>query len=171
MNRHLSKDFKDIPKLQQLLKSKPESYWIGRGEAMALELFHEMADRVPAYKDFLKQRNINHRDIRTIDDFKNVPTIDKDNYLRQYSRQQLCWGGEFANDRWVISTTSGSTGEPFYFPRTDLQDEYYTLTAELYLRENFKIHERKTLYIDAFAMGAWIGGLFTYEAVHRVARS
>ncbi|MEK7499487.1 MAG: hypothetical protein AAB649_02680, partial [Patescibacteria group bacterium] len=102
-------------------------------------------------------------------EFKSVPTVDKDNYLRKYKREELCWDGKFASERWVVSTTSGSTGEPFYFPRTDLQDEYYALTAELYLRENFNIQDKKTLYIDAFAMGAWIGGLFTYEAIKRVA--
>lgn len=160
----------DAQHLQELLKSKPESYWIERGEQMALQLFHEMSKRVPAYQDFLKQRSINPESIKTIEDFRQLPTLDKDNYLRHYSRQQLCWDGKFSSERWVVSTTSGSTGEPFYFPRTDLQDEYYALTAELYLRENFQIHKKTTLYIDAFAMGAWIGGLFTYEAIHRVAQ-
>lgn len=156
-------------KLQQALKSKPERYWIRRGEQMALKLFHDMAEHVPAYKDFLKKNKINPDNIKTIKDFKLVPTLDKDNYLRKYPREALCWDGEFASRRWVVSTTSGSTGEPFYFPRTDLQDEFYAVTAELYLRENFQIQDKKTLYIDAFAMGAWIGGLFTYEAVKRVA--
>src|SRR6185503_7206520 len=30
--------------------------------------------------------------------------------------------------------------------------------------------KKSTLYVDAFAMGAWIGGVFTYEAVNRVAK-
>ena len=166
----LDRELRDVKRLQSQLKTKPERYWNKRGEAMALNLFHEMAMRVPAYKLFLHEQGINHKNIKTITDFKTVPTIDKDNYLRKYSRSDLCWDGVFGSERWVVSTTSGSTGEPFYFPRTDLQDEQYAITAELYLRENFKIHERSTLYIDAFAMGAWIGGLFTYEAIHRVAQ-
>jgi phenylacetate-CoA ligase len=136
---------------------------------MALRLFHDMAKYVPAYKDFLAKNNFDPRSVKTIEDFQRIPLINKDNYLRKYSRQELCWDGKFADQRWVISTTSGSTGEPFYFPRTDLQDEYYATSAELYLRENFQIQDKKTLYIDAFAMGAWIGGLFTYEAIKRVA--
>lgn len=165
----LSRQLRDVEQLQKQLKRKPEEYWIKRGEHMALELFHDMAERVPAYRAFLADHGIKHKRIKTIADFKTVPTINKDNYLRKYARQDLCWDGVFSSKRWVVSTTSGSTGEPFYFPRTDLQDEYYAVTAELYLRENFKIHERRTLYIDAFAMGAWIGGVFTYEAIHRVA--
>lgn len=165
----MPRQLRDGKKLQNALKSKSEAYWTKRGEKMALELFHDMAKRVPAYKDFLHSRGVNPKAVRTIGDFSQLPTIDKDNYLRQYPREDLCWDGRFADEPWVISTTSGSTGEPFYFPRTDLQDDAYATTAELYLRENFQIQDKTTLYIDAFAMGAWIGGVFTYEAVRRVA--
>lgn len=157
-------------KLLEELKSKPESFWLKRGEKNALKLFHLAAVRVPAYKDFLLKNHILREKIKTIKDFQYVPPVDKDNYLSKYSRQSLAWDGNFKNDRWVISTTSGSTGEPFYFPRQDYQDEQYALFAELYLRSNFKIHERSTLYIVGFPMGAWIGGLFTYEALQRVAK-
>lgn len=167
--QQLPRELRNVPKLQQRLKTKPESYWVKRGERMALTLFREMSQRVLAYKDFLKKNDFDPKQVRTIEDFRRIPLIDKDNYLRQYPREMLCWDGEFSNRQWVISTTSGSTGEPFYFPRTDLQDEYYTLTAELYLRENFQIQNKTTLYIDAFAMGAWIGGMFTYEAIKRIA--
>src|SRR5258708_1208097 len=34
---------------------------------------------------------------------------------------------------------------------------------------NFNIQSKSTLYIDAFPMGAWIGGVFTYEAIRLVA--
>lgn len=159
-----------VTALQRDLKAKPESHWQQRGEKMALELFHHMSQRVPAYKDFLKNNGFDPKSVRTIDDFQQVPLIDKDNYLRKYPMEQLCWDGNFDKNRWVISATSGSTGEPFYFPRTDLQDELYATTAELYLRENFQIQDKSTLYVNAFAMGIWIGGVFTYEAIHRVAQ-
>jgi phenylacetate-CoA ligase len=170
MSLGLSKALKDPIKLQRNLHTKSEKYWIKHGERMVFDLFHQMTKQVPAYKDFLAKNDFNPKSVKSIDDFQKIPMINKDNYLRQYPREQLCWGGVFSDRDWVISTTSGSTGEPFYFPRTGLQDEYYAITAELYLRENFKIHQRSTLYIDAFAMGAWIGGLFTYEAVRRVAK-
>lgn len=147
------------------LKTKPEKYWIKRGEERVLRLFHLMAKRVPAYKDFLKKNRVDVDKVKTIEDFKNVPTIDKNNYLRSYPLESLCWDGEFKKKRWVFSSTSGSTGEPFYFPRQDDQDWQYALTAELYLLSNFDIHKQSVIYIDGFAMGAWIGGLFTYQAI------
>jgi phenylacetate-CoA ligase len=143
--------------------------WAAAGERRALALFHAMAQRVPAYKDFLRKNKVNHAKIRTIRDFEFVPTIDKQGYLRQYPHEMLCWDGDFKGKQWVISTTSGSTGEPFYFPREEHQDRQYAGIAELYLRTNFDIHKHSTLYVDAFPMGAWIGGLFTYEAIKMVA--
>ncbi len=169
MRDRLPRILSNTEKLEHALKTKPERFWIKRGEDMALELFHEMSQRVPAYKDFLKRHLYNPASVKTIQDFKKILPIDKDNYLRKYPLKDLCWDGELPEKSWVISATSGSTGEPFYFPRTDIQDEYYALTAELYLRSNFGIDKKTTLYIDAFAMGAWIGGLFTYEAVKKVA--
>lgn len=166
----LPEEYENPAKFLKLIKEKPEDHWIERGEKMALKLFHMMAKRVPAYKDWLKKQGINPEKIKTIVDFKKVPTIDKDNYLRKYDLKDLCWDGILDHGWHVYSATSGSTGEPFYFPRTEIQDKQYSVTAEMYLLNNFEINKKTTLYIDSFAMGAWIGGLFTYQAVKNVAQ-
>jgi phenylacetate-CoA ligase len=170
MNRLLlPKGYRSAEAVLKRLHTKPEVEFVRRGERRALNLFHSMAERVPAYKDFLKQNKVEHTHIRTISDFAQLPTLDKDNYLRKYPKEALCWDGEFAHGRWVISTTSGSTGTPYYFPREASQDWQYALSAELYLRNNFQVQNKTTLYIVAFPMGAWIGGLYTYEALKIVA--
>lgn len=161
--------YRDIEVLERQLHSQPEDYWQNKGAARALELFHKMAEGVPAYKDFLKSNNFSPSSVKAIQDFSKIPPVDKDNYLRKYPKEMLCWDGQFGAGQWVVSTTSGSTGEPYYFPRQRLQDEQYAVTAELYLRANFQIQHKKTLYVVAFPMGAWIGGLFTYEALKIVA--
>jgi phenylacetate-CoA ligase len=153
----------------KLLKTKPEAYWQRRGERAALRLFQRMAKTVPAYADFLKKNGARPANVKNAEDFSNLPWLDKENYLRRYSLAELCWSGELKSGQWVFSATSGSTGEPFYFPREDAQDKQYALTAELYLRDNFAIQNHSTLYINGFAMGAWIGGLFTYQALKYVA--
>lgn len=161
--------YRDPVRFLEQLKTKSEGYWLKRGEDVALNLFQLMSERVPAYKDFLKKHKIRASQIKTIEDFKQVPTIDKDNYLRKYPLADLCWDGKLSKGWHVYSSTSGSTGEPFYFPRSNWQDMQYSLTAEMYLLNNFDITNKSTLYIDAFAMGAWIGGLFTYQAIKNVA--
>ena len=47
----------DVKELQGLLKNKPEKQWNKLGEKMALKLFKDMSQNVPAYKDFLKKNN------------------------------------------------------------------------------------------------------------------
>lgn len=165
----LSRDYKNPANFLNRLKTKPEEFWLERGTETVLELFQMMAERVPAYKDWLKKQKINPRKIKTISGLKKIPTIDKDNYLRKYPLADLCWNGKLTQGWHVYSLTSGSTGEPFYFPRGNSQDEQYSVTAEMYLLNNFQIDKKTTLYVDGFAMGAWIGGLFTYQAVKNVA--
>jgi phenylacetate-CoA ligase len=165
----LPRGYRSAELLHKRLSEESEKDWIKRGEKRALRLFWSMSERVPAYKDFLKKNNFSASSVKTIDDFYKIPAIDKDNYLRKYPKNMLCWDGDFPQGQWVISTTSGSTGQPYYFPREESQDWQYAMTAELYLRSNFHIHKKSTLYIVAFPMGAWIGGLFTYEALKIVA--
>ena len=43
-------------KASQMLEEKDPAYWEKRGEQLALSLFHAAAERVPAYKDFLKKK-------------------------------------------------------------------------------------------------------------------
>ena len=155
--------FKDPVKLLHRLHVEDESRWQRRGERRALRLFHQMAERVPAYRDFLRSNKLNPSGIKSIDEFDKIPLIDKDNYLRKYPKEMLVWDGDLKGKRWVISSTSGSTGEPYYFPRQDSQDWQYAVTAEMYLRHNFEIDKKSTLYIIAFPMGAWIGGVFTLK--------
>lgn len=169
-NKFLLPDFNNPVVLHKKLQTQTEDYWIKRGEANALKLFHLMAKRIPAYKDFLKKNKLNPEKVKTIQDFKQIPTIDKQTYLKQYPLESLCWDGKLKEKQYVYATTSGSTGEPFYFPRQKEQDTQYAITAELYLRSNFEIHKKSTLYICGFAMGAWIGGLFTYQAIQQVAQ-
>ncbi len=166
---YLPEGFDNPVKLLERLRTEDEIKWIKRGEIRALQLFHLMAERVPAYKDFLKKQKIDPDKIKTINDFKQIPLIDKDNYLRTYPLESVCWDGELKERSWTICATSGSTGEPYYFPHEASQDWQYAILAELYLRTNFQIHKKSTLYIVGFMLGQWIGGVFTYEALRLLA--
>lgn len=164
----LPQNFRNYEKLIKILETDTPDRFEERGQRRALKLFHMMADRVPAYKDFLYKNKINPKEIRNIKDFKKVPSISKENYLRKYSLEQLSWDGELCENQLTICTTSGSTGVPFYFPHEEDQDLQYAVTAEMYLRANFQIHKKSTLYINGFPMGAWIGGTFTHRAIKMV---
>ena len=151
----------------RLIRQQKSDFWSSVRERQALKVFHAAARRVPAYKDFLIKHRVNPIKIKTFSDFTNVPTVDKKNYLRAYSLRDLCWDGEIGRS-YVFSSTSGSTGEPFYFPRTEGLAWESAIIHELFIR-NSRI-SGPTLVIVGFGMGVWIGGMITYQAFELASR-
>lgn len=148
----------------RLVKTKKDSFWSYEREKRPLALFHEAARRVPAYKDFLKKNKVNPAKIKTFDDFQLfVPPVSKKDYLRQYPLSELCWDGSLEKPL-VFTSTSGSTGEPFYFPRGEGLDWEYSILAEMFLENSSRGEKGPTLVIIGFGMGVWIGGIITYKA-------
>ena len=105
-----------------------------RGRKMAVKLYTAMNVRVPAYRRFLQKKGV-----RAQVGFTSLPLTDKDAYLRTYPLSDLCWDGDLASQQTIISATSGSTGEPFYFPRTAEQDLQYAAVAEMYRSEERRV--------------------------------
>lgn len=146
-----------------LIHEPRERLWLAEQKRDALKIFHAAAKRVPAYKDFLKRRAIDPGAIKTWDDFQSVPPTDKKTYLRQYPLEELVWDGTLAKPL-VFTATSGSTGEPFYFPRTNELDWQSSIAHEMFFKNGLAEQDSPTLVIVAFGMGIWIGGLITYKA-------
>lgn len=128
-----------------------------------LKLFQRAAREVPAYKQFLKKNGIKHSDIATPADVRRIPPISKDNYLRAYPYKDLFWGGSLSVPH-VMTSTSGSTGDPFYFARSRSVDEQSALIHERFFLQSSLSKTEPTLVIVCFGMGVWIGGLITYQA-------
>lgn len=159
------KDVSDFSRvfLDSLYTKKSEDWDVIRKKNL-LSLFKEALDTVPAYKKFLASKKIDGKKIKTINDFTAVPSVTKKNYLRKYSWKELCKNDSLTKESLVMTSTSGSTGEPFYFPRTALVDIQSSLYHEMFLRSSKIKKNKSTLVIDCFGMGVWIGGLITYQA-------
>ncbi|MFA5290775.1 MAG: hypothetical protein WC385_00450 [Candidatus Paceibacterota bacterium] len=157
----MEKEIKETKRISSRLSSKTSNFWVKERNERALDLFHRAAEQVPAYKNFLARHKINHKKIKTWNDFQKVPTINKKNYLRYYPYRELFWDGNPAKNSNYTSTT-GSTGEPFYFPREKKLDWQGSLIHERFLN-SFSDEKTSTLVIVAFGMGVWIGGLITYS--------
>lgn len=142
-------------------KNKNSKFWSKIQQKKTLALFRSMASRVPAYKDFLKLNKINPAKIKSYKCLNLVPPINKKNYISRYHLKDLCWDGEI-NRTYVLTSTSGSTGDPSYFLRDEKLDWQYSIEVGKYLRQS-KI-SGNTLVIICFGMGIWIGGLITYKA-------
>src|SRR3990167_3492899 len=132
---------------------KDATYWERIRKKFAIGLFHRVADSVPAYKNFLKDHSVAPDKIKTFEDFLHVPTISKDNYLKNYPLKSLVRGGKI-NHRFTFTSTSGSTGEPYYFPRNWQLDQESSIVHELFLRQAV-FQNVPVLIIDGFSMGVW----------------
>ena len=104
-----------LSKLSSNLDKYSAERWITRGKRQALDVFHEASKRVPAYKDFLKKKGIAPQKITTFENLTKVPLTDKENYITQYSLEQLSWDGKL-NRASVINSSSGTTGKSLYWP-------------------------------------------------------
>lgn len=139
------------------------------GFKKALKLFNEAAIRVPAYKDFLKQNNINPKKIRTKTDFDQIPITNKENYLKKYPLKDLVWDSSLEK-YYIMSSSSGSTGNPFFWPRGLYQEIEGAIQSELIYNNFFNLKDKKTLYVIGFAIGTWIAGPYMLAATELVSQ-
>lgn len=135
----------------------PSSVFREISEKQALDMFNIASQTVPAYKDFLKRNRVNPEKIINIDDFKHVPLTDKNNYLTKYEVKDLLLGGTFSGKS-AITTSSGSSGNPFYWPRTPQQDFGATKGWDSFLVNTFDIDKKTTLHLNCSGMGVWSAG-------------
>ena len=129
-----------------------------------LELFHRAAKQVPAYRRFLKAQGCDPATISTVADLDQLPFISKKSYLQQNALAELCYRHRLG-EAVEYCATSGSTSEPFYFPRTDQLAEHYADVLVRYFAESSYGANGRTLVIVGFGMGVWIGGIITVRAL------
>jgi len=134
------------------------------GRKMALTLFRKASVELPGSPFILKKNDINPKAIKNVEDFSLLPITSKENYLKKHPLDQLTWGGNMENLH-LISVSSGSTGEPFYWPR-GLGLEFETsLEYELVLRYFFEADKKTTLFVIGYAMGMYVAGVFTLNSL------
>ena len=141
---------------------------VDSARAQALELFHSVAREVPAYSLFLREHGIDPASIQTFEDFTQLPLIHKKNYITRYPLRDLCRHGRLeVNDFFAVS--SGSTGEPTLWPRSINNEIAISRRFEQAFRDSFRADERRTLAVVCFALGTWVGGMFTASCCRHLA--
>ncbi len=150
----------DIAAFERLLQTEPEDFWQEAGFRRALEIFRQAAERVPAYREFLKQHGVDPRAIRSVSDFAQIPLIDKKNYIEAFPLSSRCWDGDLSNAR-LVAMSSGASGQPLLWPRGSFSEFEAAVTHELLYRSIFEIDRFKTLLIIGFPMGVYVSGVAT----------
>jgi phenylacetate-CoA ligase len=137
-------------------------------EEAVLDLFHRVAASVPAYQDFLRRHGVVQGDISSLADFRRLPLVTKENYQRKYPLAELCRAGRLDHSD-ILAVSSGSTGQPTYWPRSIVDEMDVTARFEQIFHDSFGADERSTLAVVCFPMGTWVGGLYTAAACRHLA--
>lgn len=171
----LAKDLKswyssfDISEYHQFLDQQTGTDWQHLGSQKSIKLFKQAAEYVPAYKDFLKKNGVNPNEINSLEDFQSVPQTDKSNYISQYEINELCWNGTL-DDSDILSFSSGSTGEPYFWPRnvfTSIESQFF---VEDFLVRYFGIDKCTSLFVNCYSMGAYVAGTYMLSAVQQISQ-
>jgi phenylacetate-CoA ligase len=86
--------------------------------------------------------------------------VTKDNYLRRYQLSELCYDGILTNCD-TIAVSSGSTGKPSFWPRFVTDELQIAARFEQIFHDSFAADRCSTLAVVCFALGTWVGGMYT----------
>ncbi|MER7499531.1 phenylacetate--CoA ligase family protein [Nonomuraea pusilla] len=131
-----------------------------------VDLFHDVARTVPAYRAFLAENHVDPASVRTFQDFVRLPMTTKEGYTRRHPLPELCRHGVMGD---IIAVSSGSTGVPSFWPRSASDERMIADRFEEVFRGTFSAHERRTLAVVCFSLGTWVGGLFTLNCCRHLA--
>jgi phenylacetate-CoA ligase len=139
-----------------------------KGGARAVELFRDVSRSVPAYAKFLARHGVDPASVRTPDDFARLPTTSKKDYHQANDLAELCRAGDLSTCDFV-AVSSGSTGEPTVWPRFASDEIGTAWRFEQVLSDSFGASSRRTLGVVCFALGSWVGGMYTIAACRHIA--
>jgi phenylacetate-CoA ligase len=137
-------------------------------EEAALALFRDVSATVPAYRSFLDDLGIDPGAVRTIADFQALPPVTKENYVQRYPLRDLCRHGDLSTCDF-ISVSSGSTGAPTCWPRFAADELSIAARFEQIFHDSFHADTRPTLAVVCFALGTWVGGMYTASCCRHLA--
>ncbi|MCX6291495.1 MAG: phenylacetate--CoA ligase family protein [Bacteroidetes bacterium] len=123
----------------------------------ARRVYYFAVRKVPAYKDFIKDKEIKK--------WSDIPFTDKDTYIRKYLTEQRCMDGKIPVTGIAIDESSGSTGTPYNWVRS-LRERRESHAFISYF-STFCFGKRPWITINAFSMGAWATGINMGIALQR----
>lgn len=132
--------------------SQPFLEWIARLRSFAV--FYKAKRDCPAYKEFLTAENYHENGNWKLE---NVPVMTKENYVKKYSLEERCYGGKIPSPGTVIDESSGSSG----VPNNWIRSEYERDEVKRILQLNYEIiyNDDQCILLNCFALGPWATGM------------
>ncbi|WP_433797127.1 phenylacetate--CoA ligase family protein [Actinoplanes sp. CA-252034] len=129
-----------------------------------LELFQDTVATVPAYRLFLREQGV---DPASVTDPAQIPLMTKQDYHQRFDLPQRCRGGRL-DAAATVAVSSGSSGRPTVWPRTAADEAAVTRRFAQVFLDGFRAGERSTLAVVCFALGNWVGGMYTVAACRQL---
>lgn len=142
------------------LETRLQQHLNSNNESALVALFHDVVATVPAYKTFLTQHDINPDTIQTFEDFQKLPLVTKENYISRHPLADLCRNGDLSACD-MIAASSGSTGKPTFWTRFFTDELQIATRFEQIFKNSFDADTKSTLAVICFALGTWVGGIYT----------
>lgn len=117
---------------------------------------------VPAYQRWLHENDFRFRWWQ----LSSYPETSKDDYVKRYTEDERCWGGEIDTVGTVVDESSGSSGAPFNWIRG--RHELKTIHNNVAGYITLLFGTKKLFGINAFSMGAWATGTNTGHALSKI---
>jgi phenylacetate-coenzyme A ligase PaaK-like adenylate-forming protein len=129
-----------------------------RGLSLAWHAFERAQREVPAYRHFLAAQDFVAQQHGSLaEQFASIPATDKANYVRIFSTAERCVGGQIPIKQVAVDESSGATGLPYNWVRSQTEKEYTHRVCSYFHRYYFG--DEPTFVINAFSMGAWATGM------------
>jgi phenylacetate-CoA ligase len=123
-------------------------------------VFDKAQRDTPAYSEFIqkqKGRIVNIPLKGFTPDLSAIPICDKENYIKQFSLESRCVGGELPWYGVVVDESSGSSGHPNNWVRGQSERDAIRKGLSIAFRQAFGNEQR--IVINAFALGPWATGM------------
>ena len=143
--------------LTQMFRRTPPPILAGLGQLRAERAAWRAAKRVPAYRNFLEQHDVDADDLFPLGILRRLPETEKKNYVDRYGLMERCVGGSVPFPGTTIDESSGSTGTPYNWIRGRREREVAHRNISFFARYAFGNGPLVTL--NAFSMGAWAAGM------------
>ena len=123
---------------------------------------------MPAYAAFLPSTASTRRRRHASTTSQRLPLVTKQNYLTRTRWRELCRGGTLDAATWSPSRRARPASRPFW-PRS-LSDELpIARRFEQVFHDSFRADQRRTLAVVCFALGTWVGGMYTAACCRHLA--
>jgi len=161
-----------VMQLDEFLKLKLPNH-LGHGSldptVPMLDLYRDTFEKVPAYHNYLSPMGYTGDSIQSLEDFKKLPLMTKKEYMQAYALDRRVHNGDLSQlDR--VAVSSGSTGTPTFWPRAIVHEYAIAIRFEQVFCDGFELQNKKTLAVVCFALGNWVGGIFTTSCCWHLAR-